>query len=200
MSNQIRFEWRWLRSKLVSDTADANPVVLLVDDAQWLDRPSLGVLTFIARRLDHVPMALIATVRTGYASPFKEARLPIVELGRLSAGDAGALLDRSAPGLHPVTRARVLAEAAGNPLALVELPRTAAFSAAAPDRLVPAPTTLNARLEQAFAASLRDLTDECRLALLAAALDSRASLDEIVESATLVHGSPVSTRRARARG
>ncbi len=59
--------------RLVSDTADANPVVLLVDDAQWLDRPSLGVLTFIARRLDHVPMAVIATVRTGYASPFKEA-------------------------------------------------------------------------------------------------------------------------------
>ena len=178
--------------RLVSDTADTNPVVLLVDDAQWLDRPSLGVLTFIARRLDHVPMALIATVRTGYASLFKEARLPIVELSRLSAVDAGTLLDRSAPGLHPVTRARVLAEAAGNPLALVELPRTASFSAAAPDRLVPAPTTLNARLEQAFASSLRELTDECRLALLAGALDSRASLDEIVASATLVHGSPVS--------
>jgi len=179
--------------RLISDAADANPVVLLVDDAHWLDRPSIGVLTFIARRLEHVPMALVATVRSGYTAPFKDARLPIVELSRLSAGDAGTLLDRNTPGLHPVSRARVLAEAAGNPLALVELPRTASFSAASPDRLVPAPTTLNARLEQAFATSLRDLSDECRLALLAAALDSRASLDEIVESATLVQGSPVST-------
>ena len=81
----------------------------------------------------------------------------------------------------------------GNPLALVELPRTAPFSAASPDRLVPAPTTLNARLEQAFATSLRDLSDQCRLVLLAAALDSRASLDEIGQAATLMQGSPVST-------
>jgi DNA-binding CsgD family transcriptional regulator len=178
--------------QLVSDTADANPVVLLVDDAHWLDRPSLGVVTFIARRLEHVPMALVATVRSGYASPFKDARLPIVELGRLSAGEAGTLLDRSVPGLHPVSRARLLAEAAGNPLALVELPRTASFLEASPDRLVPTPTTLNARLEQAFATSLRDLTDDCRLTLLAAALDSRASLDEIERSATLLRHSPVS--------
>ena len=119
--------------RLVSDTADSIPVVLLVDDAHWLDRPSLGVLTFIGRRLEHVPAALVATVRAGDASPFKEFdRLQIVELGRLSAGDAGTLLDRSAPGLHPVSRARVLAEAAGNPLALVELPRTASFSAVGP--------------------------------------------------------------------
>jgi DNA-binding CsgD family transcriptional regulator len=180
--------------RLISDAADANPVVLIVDDAQWLDRPSLGVLTFIARRLDRVPIALIATVRTGSASPFENARLPTVELGRLTAGDAASLLDRTAPDLHAVSRARVLAEAAGNPLALVELPRTAPFSAASPDRLVPLPTTLNARLEQAFAVSLFHLTDECRLALLAAALDSRASLDEIGQSVTLMRGSPVSSK------
>ncbi len=179
--------------RLITDTADANPVVLIVDDAQWLDRPSLGALAFIARRLDRAPIALIATVRTGSASPFANARLPTIELGRLSTGNAGALLDRTAPDLHAVSRARVLAEAAGNPLALVELPRTAAFSAASPHRLVPLPTTLNARLEQAFATSLRDLAEECRLALLAAALDSRASLDEIRQSVTMVQGSPMSS-------
>jgi DNA-binding CsgD family transcriptional regulator/tetratricopeptide (TPR) repeat protein len=179
--------------QLISDTADVHPVVLLVDDAHWLDRPTLDVLAFIARRLEHVPMALVATVRSGYASPFKDARLPLLELSRLSAGEAGALLDRSAPGLHPVSRARLLAEAAGNPLALVELPRTASFlDSPPPDRLVPAPTALNARLEQAFAVSLRDLADDSRLALLAVALDSRASLDEIGRAATLVQGSQVS--------
>ena len=70
--------------RLINDASDANPVVLLVDDAQWLDRPSLGVLAFIARCLERVPIALIATVRTGSASPFENARLPIIELGSLA--------------------------------------------------------------------------------------------------------------------
>ena len=49
--------------RLISDTADSNPVVLLADDAHWLDRPSVGVLTFIARRLEHVPICLLYTSR-----------------------------------------------------------------------------------------------------------------------------------------
>src|SRR5579863_7413183 len=70
--------------RLVGESAETNPVVLLVDDAQWLDRATLGVLTFIARRLDHLPVALVATMRSGNASPFRDARLPVIELGRLS--------------------------------------------------------------------------------------------------------------------
>jgi len=178
--------------RLVVEEAESSPVVLLVDDAQWLDRSSLGVLTFIARRLEGVPVALVATVRTGYTAAFDEARLPILELGRLSAEASAAVLDRAAPNLHPVSRARVLAEAAGNPLALVELPGTAPYSRAAGERITPAPTTLNARLEAAFAARLRDLPDDTCLIVLAAALDSRASLDEVTRAATALHTSAVS--------
>jgi DNA-binding CsgD family transcriptional regulator len=178
--------------RLVIEAAESSPLVLLVDDAHWLDRSSLGVLTFIARRLEGVPVALVATVRTGYAAPFDEARLPILELGRLSAEAAAAVLDRAAPQLHPVSRARVLAEAAGNPLALVELPRTAPYSPASRERIAPAPATLNARLEQAFAARLRDLPEDTSLVVLAAALDSRASLAELTRAATALHKSPVS--------
>jgi DNA-binding CsgD family transcriptional regulator len=178
--------------RLIIEAAESSPVVLLVDDAHWLDRSSLGVLTFIARRLEGVPVALVATVRTGYTAPFDEARLPTLELGRLSAEAAAAVLDRAVPNLHPVSRARVLAEAAGNPLALVELPRTAPYSPTSRERIAPPPTTLNARLEQAFAARLRELPDDTSLALLAAALDSRASLAEVTGAATLVHESPVS--------
>jgi len=178
--------------RLVIEAAESSPLVVLVDDAHWLDRSSLGVLTFIARRLEGVPVALVATVRTGYAAPFDEARLPTLELGRLSAEAAGAVLDRAVPNLHPVSRARVLAEAAGNPLALVELPRTSPYSPAPRERIAPPPTTLNARLEQAFAARLHDLPEDTSLMLLAAALDSRASLAEVVRAATGLHTSPVS--------
>ena len=112
--------------QLVCDAADSSPLVLIVDDAHWLDRSSLGVLTFIARRLESEPVALVAAVRDGHATPLDEARLPTLELERLCPSAAAELLDRGAPELHPVLRARVLAEAAGNPLALVELARAAA--------------------------------------------------------------------------
>src|SRR6266545_2742760 len=69
------------------------------------------------------PVAFLVALRTGFATPLGVTGLPALELDRLSPSAAAALLDRRAPDLHPVFRARVLAEAAGNPLALVELVR-----------------------------------------------------------------------------
>jgi predicted ATPase len=172
--------------QLLCDAADAGPVVLIVDDAHWLDRSSLGALAFMARRLESEPLALVAAVRAGGPTLLDDARLPSVDLERLSASAAAELLDRGAPSLHPILRARVLAEAAGNPLALVELARSLPNSVR--ERLSPAPTTLTARLEQAFSTRLDDLPAETRSALLAAALDSRASLDEIIR---LTAGAPI---------
>ena len=130
----------------------------------------------------------MAAVRDGYTTPLDDARLPTLELERLPAPAAAELLDRNAPDLHPVTRARVLAEAAGNPLGLVELARALPPSR---ERLSVPPTTLTTRLEDAFAARLDDVPDETRLVLLAAVLDSGAPLEELVESAALVHGVPL---------
>ena len=109
--------------RLVSDAADSSPLLLIADDAQWLDRSSLDVLSFIARRLDNEPVVFIAGVRDGFSTALEEAGLPILQLGRLSASDSEKLLDRVASGLSPYVRGRVLAEAAGNPLGLVELAR-----------------------------------------------------------------------------
>ncbi len=163
-----------------------------MDDAQWLDRPSLGVLTFIARRLDNERIALVAAVRPGDDTPLEEARLPIAELERLSASAAAELLDRRAPGLHPIVRIQVLTEAAGNPLALVELARSLPLTGGSPERLSLRPTTLTARLEEAFAGSLHDLPSETRLALLAAALDGLATLEEVLRTASLLNDGEVS--------
>jgi DNA-binding CsgD family transcriptional regulator len=165
--------------QLLCEAAETGPIVLIVDDAHWLDRPTLGALAFVARRLDSEPVAMVAAVRAGRATALDDARLPTLDVERLSAPAAAELLDGRAAELHPVLRARVLAEAAGNPLALVELARTAPASTT---RLAPAPPTLTARLEQAFARQLDDLPAETRSALLAAALDSRASLGEIVRA------------------
>src|SRR6202022_2039855 len=62
--------------QLLCDAADARPVVLIVDDAHWLDRSSLGALAFIARRLESEPLGLGAAVRAGEPTLLHEARLP----------------------------------------------------------------------------------------------------------------------------
>ena len=165
--------------QLICEVADSVPLVLIVDDAQWLDRSTLGVIAFIGRRLEAENVALVAATRSGQWTRLDDAHLPTLDLERLSASAAARLLDRMAPELHPVLRARVLAESAGNPLALVELGRSMGRSG---EQLSPPSTTLTARLERAFASRLHDLGPNTRAALLAAALDSRASLGEIAQA------------------
>lgn len=168
--------------QLFCDSAESTPLALIVDDAHWLDRSSLGVLSFVARRLQSEPIVLVASTRRRSGTPLDEGQLPTVELDRLSPAAAAELIDRSAPDLHPILRARVLVEAAGNPLALVELARALPQSVQGQERLSPAPTTLTARLEQAFGSQLDHLPPQTRAVLLTAALDSRASLHEVIES------------------
>jgi DNA-binding CsgD family transcriptional regulator len=165
---------------LLSEAGEETPLVIAVDDAQWLDPSSLAVLTFVARRAEGEPLVLVAAVRDGFATPLQGADLPTLRVERLDPAVATELLDRGAPGLHPLLRSRVLDEAAGNPLALVELAR--AISPATAERLAPQSTTLTARLEAAFAARLDDVPADGRLLLLAAALDGYASLDELLRA------------------
>src|SRR2546425_8356850 len=173
--------------QLICEVADSVRVVLIVDDAQWLDRSTLGVIAFIGRRLEAEHVALVAAIRSGHSTPLDDARLPALDLARLSASAAARLLDRTAPELHPVLRARVLAESSGNPLALAELPRRMRQSG---EQLAPPSTTLTGPPGRAFASRLCDLSPHGLPALLAAALDSRASLDEIARSSQASIGSP----------
>jgi DNA-binding CsgD family transcriptional regulator len=177
--------------RVVCDAAEAGPVALIVDDAHWLDRPTLGVLSFISRRVENEQVVLIIAVRDGFVTPLHEARLPTLRLERLSAAGAVQVLDRNAPDLHPVVRDRVLAGAAGNPLALVELVRALPPAAVDRERFSSGLTTLTGRLEQAFAARLHGLPEETHAMLLVAALDGRASLGEVAEAASILRGAPV---------
>jgi DNA-binding CsgD family transcriptional regulator len=172
--------------RLISDAADSSALLLVADDAHWLDRSSLDVLTFVARRLDNEPVVFIAGLRDGFSTALEDAGLPNLHLGRLSAPDSDRLLDHVAPGLSAEARGRVLAQAAGNPLGLVELARAMPESGDPVDMLSPAPATLTARLERAFGARLDGLSDDTRLMLLAAALDGKASIEEVLSAARLV--------------
>ena len=143
---------------LVSGVAHDTPLLLIAEDAHWLDRPTADVLAFIARRLDSDPIVLLAAVRDGYPSVLAYAGLPELRLAALDPTEATTLLDATSQGLRLAERKRVLQEAAGNPLALIELP----VASARLEHVKPEPELLplTTRLERAFADRVSDLSDE----------------------------------------
>ena len=86
------------------------------------------MLAFVARRVELEPIVLLLSVREGNSSRLEEAQLPELALDGLDDADAGSLLDQHAPAITPEARRRLLETAAGNLLALVELPRAAGSS------------------------------------------------------------------------
>ena len=170
---------------LLGEVAADAPLLVLAEDAQWLDRPTTDVLAFVARRLQSDPIVLLAAVREGYPSLLVAAGLPQHRLGGLAPAEAMTLLDASAQRLSPVIRDRLLSEAAGNPLALTELPITAARL----EPTAPASLPLTQRLEQAFAARVSDLPEATRLLLLVAAHSDDERLSAILEAASAMAGS-----------
>jgi DNA-binding CsgD family transcriptional regulator len=106
---------------LLSEVAEQQPLLCVVDDAQWLDRASAQALAFVARRLLAEPVALVLATR----EPGEEFRgLPELPVGGLTAGDAQELLGSVIKGpLDERVRDHIVAETRGNPLALLELPR-----------------------------------------------------------------------------
>lgn len=174
---------------LVSEVATDGPALLVVDDAQWLDHPTADVLAFIARRIESDPVLLLVAARDGYPGGLADAGLPEYRLTGLDEATSAALLDASAPDLPPSTRSRVLGEAAGNPLALLELP--AAKGRLGDEQSLPGGLPLTARLERAFAGRVADLPAATRLVLLVAALSDDDALPDILHAATAVGGTPL---------
>jgi predicted ATPase len=174
---------------LLAEVAADAPVLLVVDDAQWLDRPTLDALAFIARRIASDPIVLLAGIRDGYPSVLDAAGLPERRLAGLDDRTAGALLDQSAPQLPLPARARVLREAAGNPLALIELPAVAGQDEE--ESWMSGSVPLTARLERAFAARVSDLPEATRLVLLVAALNDGDAVSEVLQAAGAIAATPL---------
>lgn len=94
----------------------------VVDDAQWLDRPSADALVFTARRLRAERLAILFAARDSEVTMFEAAGLPQLALADLGPEPAAAILATSARQAVPSVQTRLLAKACGNPLALLELP------------------------------------------------------------------------------
>jgi len=171
---------------LLSDVAGDGSLLIVIEDAHWLDHPTADVLAFIGRRIESDPIVLLAATRDGYSSALGDGGLPEHRLSGLDNGTAGRLLDAVAPDLSSAARARVLQEAEGNPLALIELPQVARQSQQAAFGLGPLPLTKT--LERGFASRISELPDDTRLLLLIAAVDDSNRLSEILSAASLVTG------------
>ncbi|MGW2035784.1 helix-turn-helix transcriptional regulator [Streptomyces sp. NPDC001811] len=160
---------------LLSLAASQQPLLLVLDDGQWLDTSSTQVCGFVGRRLTGSSVKLAVGLRSDVPSGFDTAALPQLPVTTLSEKASEQLLDLHHPGLDPGVRRLVLDEALGNPLALLELPPHVLRSGrTAGDRDttvgysgVPLPL----RLRHVYGARIQALGDAVRAELLRGALD-----------------------------
>jgi DNA-binding CsgD family transcriptional regulator len=155
---------------LLSDLSDRSPVLVVADDAHWLDRSSLDALAFAGSRLDAERVVLLVGAR-GEAPPSRFDRgFPELLLEPLSAADAGRLLDEQPRPPRGRARAQVLAEGAGNPMALIELAKVVAADPAASRRWAAEPLPPTDRLRAVIASRFAALPEQARAALVLAAV------------------------------
>lgn len=161
---------------LLSLAAARKPLLLVLDDGQWLDDSSADICGFVGRRLAGSPVKLLVGVRTDIASRFDTAALPELPIAALNDQDAAALLTQRFPTLGKQIRRLVLTQAQGNPLALLELPAhlggaaihgEPALESLVGDLGMPLPR----RLQRLYGSRIAALSDAMRAELLMGALD-----------------------------
>jgi DNA-binding CsgD family transcriptional regulator len=168
---------------LLAAAAEDRPVLCVVDDAQWVDRPSADALVFAARRLRAERLAIVFGAREGEASRFEAAGLPELTLTGLGGEPAAAVLATSAGQAVAGVRDRLLAEAAGNPLALLELPQGLSAEQLAGVAPLPDAMPLTPRLESVFRQRISRLPPAAQTVLLIAAADNTGDAPAVLRAA-----------------
>ncbi|MFF0740358.1 AAA family ATPase [Streptomyces sp. NPDC004111] len=180
--------------QLLATAAAQRPVLCLVDDAHWMDAASAAALTFLARRVAAEPIAMVIAARdSGTLRGLDE--LPGLTVDGLSDAHARALLaEEKAVTLDERVRDRLLAEARGNPLALIELPKAGGFA-------LPAPSPVASRIERSFRARMAELPLDARLLIVLASADPTGDPGLLWPAARLLGlGVPAASAAAEASG
>jgi DNA-binding CsgD family transcriptional regulator len=156
---------------LFAEAAEDQPLLCLVDDTQWLDQASAQLLGFVARRLLAERVAIVCAARTGIGDDVL-AGLPVLCIGGLGESDARALLLDNVHGpLDVAVCDQIVKESHGNPLALLELPRTWAAGELAGGFGLLSSRPVATKIEQSYSRRLVGLPADARLLLLAAAAE-----------------------------
>jgi DNA-binding CsgD family transcriptional regulator len=185
---------------LLSEASGDQPLVCLIDDAQWLDRASAQVLAFAARRLLAEPVAVVFAVREPSADR-ELAGLPELVVHGLRDGDARSVLESAIPGrLDERVRDRIVAETRGNPLALLELPRGLTPGELAGGFGRPDAQPLASRIEQSFLRRLQSLPDPTQRLLLTAAAEPLGDVSLLQKAAGRLGIGPDAALPAEAAG
>ncbi len=166
---------------LLSATAEERPLLLLVDDAHWLDASSAQALLFAARRLVADPVALLLSAREGEALLLDGADLRVMRPAGLHRSDAATLLAGSGLGADVI--ARLVRTTGGNPLALLELAADGTRLAAAPPT---APVPISTSIARAFLRRFDGLPEPTRRILVLAATSDHGDLAVLTRAASVV--------------
>ena len=169
---------------LLRQTAASRPLLLVIDDLPWLDRASAEVLSFVARRLDGSRIGMIGASRTGEEEFFDHLGLPELVVEPLSETASGQLLDTRYPHLSSTVRGRILVDAQGNALALLELPVALGPSLRTSANALPSTLPLGRRLQALFRSRITDLPAGTRRLLLLMALDGTGDV-RVLEAGAL---------------
>ncbi|MEW2353711.1 AAA family ATPase [Spirillospora sp. NPDC029432] len=185
---------------LLADLAEERPLLCAVDDVQWLDRESAAALLFAVRRLEAEPLAVLLAERdqdpadpAGTAAEPAAHGLAELRLGGLGRDAAAGLLAERAAELPRYEINEVLAEAAGNPLALVELPALRSGGARAG-------SSRFARIQQGYAERVAALPEATRTLLLLVAADDAGDPGVILKAAEALGASVADLEPAERRG
>lgn len=170
---------------LLAEAAERQPLLCLVDDAQWLDEASVDALVFAARRLEAEGIVMLFAVRELEGRRFEAAALPELRLEGLDADAAEALVDgQVGVQLSPEARQRLIDGTGGNPLALLELPSFGDEALLAGAEALFAPLPVSGRVERAFLTRVRRLPQETQTVLLVAAAEDSGELATVLSAAT----------------
>ncbi|MGC0379679.1 helix-turn-helix transcriptional regulator [Streptomyces sp. SAI-229] len=168
---------------LLASAAERRPLLILVDDAQWLDRPSSDAVLFAARRLQAEAVAVLIAVRDGDPVDFPTSGLDELLVEGLPEPEADALLARGGRDLAPAVRTRLLAEACGNPLALLEIPGSLSREQLRGDAPLPETIPLSPRIRRMFHDRIGRLPEATRTALVLAAADNTGDASVVLRAA-----------------